>query len=63
MYTPKISDDLIRRLYHLAKARGIPMTHLVNELLENALADLLSQVNDPATDYQAAKPQSEGRDQ
>lgn len=37
MYQPKIGDDLIHRLYHLAKARGIPITHLVNEILGTAL--------------------------
>jgi len=30
MYSPKVDEDLIPSLYWLAKARGIPMTHLVN---------------------------------
>lgn len=47
MYKPKIRDDLIHRLYHLAKARRIPMTHLVSELLENALNKIEGEVNDP----------------
>ncbi len=38
MYHPKIREDLILRLYRLAKARGIPMTRLVSQLLESALA-------------------------
>ena len=38
MYQPKIRDDLIPRLYHLAKALNIPMTRLVNLILEHGIA-------------------------
>ncbi len=34
-YTPKIREDLIHILHHLAKLKGIPMTRLVNEIIEN----------------------------
>jgi hypothetical protein len=37
VYQPKIRDDLILRLYQLAKARSIPMTRLVNQMLTNSL--------------------------
>jgi hypothetical protein len=37
MYQPKIREDLIPRLYLLAKARKLPMTRLVAQLLEAAL--------------------------
>jgi hypothetical protein len=37
MYSPKIREDLVSRLYHAAKARGVPMTRLVNEALEEYL--------------------------
>lgn len=40
MYQPKIHADLIRRLYRLAKARGVPMTRLVSDLLESTLKHL-----------------------
>lgn len=40
MYQPKIRDELISRLYHLAKAQGIPMTRLVDELLTEGLKQL-----------------------
>lgn len=30
MYSPKVDEGLIPSLYWLAKARGIPMTQLVN---------------------------------
>jgi hypothetical protein len=38
MYTPKIREDLIPRLYRAAKARKIPMTRLVSEIVAVALA-------------------------
>jgi len=39
MYSPNIREDLVCKLYHAAKARGMPMTVLVNEILEKALDD------------------------
>ena len=36
-YSPKISEDLTPILYHLAKRKGMPMTRLVNEIVENYL--------------------------
>jgi hypothetical protein len=33
MYSPKISEDLIPLLYHLAHLNGKPMTHIVDDLL------------------------------
>lgn len=38
LYSPRIADRLIPRLYRLAKAKGIPMTQLVDQLLTQALA-------------------------
>jgi len=40
MYSPKIDEELIPRLYHLRKLKKIPMTRLVNRILENALLEL-----------------------
>ena len=40
MYSPKIDEELIPRLYRLRKLRRIPMTRLVNGILENALLEL-----------------------
>jgi len=37
MYSPKIREDLIPKIYQMAKARGIKMTSLVNEILEKVL--------------------------
>ena len=39
MYSPKISDDLIPRLYRMAKDRKTPMTRLVDGIIRQALAN------------------------
>jgi hypothetical protein len=38
MYSPKIDEELIPRLYRIAKSRGVPMTNLVNKILKRSLA-------------------------
>ena len=40
MYSPKIDEELIPRLYRIARARGVPMTVLVNRILRRSLAYL-----------------------
>lgn len=40
MYSPKIDEKLIPRLYRIARARGVPMTVLVNRILRRSLAYL-----------------------
>jgi len=37
MYSPKVREDLIPRIYQAAKAAGVPMTHWVNHAVETAL--------------------------
>ena len=37
MYSPKIDEDLIPKIYHAAKARGMPMTKFVNDILQRGL--------------------------
>jgi hypothetical protein len=39
MYSPKIDEELIPRLYRLRKLKKIPMTRLVNGILEKALLE------------------------
>lgn len=39
MYTPKIREDLIPRIYQAGRAAGVPMTRWVNHAVEMALAD------------------------
>ena len=40
MYSPKIDEELIPRLYRLRKLKKIPMTRLVNEILRSVLPGL-----------------------
>ncbi len=37
MYSPKVREDLIPRIYQAARAAGVPMTRWVNEAVETAL--------------------------
>jgi hypothetical protein len=37
MYSPKIAEDLVPVLYHLAKRKKMPMTRLVNTIIRNTL--------------------------
>ena len=37
MYSPKIAEDLIPRIYQAAKARGMPMTKFINDILQRAI--------------------------
>ena len=37
-YSPQLRRDLVKRLYFRAKAEGMPMTRLVDRLIEEALA-------------------------
>ncbi len=53
MYTPKIREDLIPKLYRAAKVRKVPMTKLVTALVETALAQVeheLGDLNHPLVD-------------
>jgi hypothetical protein len=38
MYSPKVAEHLIPRLYQLGKARRVPMTRLVAEAIEQYLS-------------------------
>jgi len=38
MYSPKIREELIPKIYQAAKRAGVHMTTWVNEVLEHALA-------------------------
>ncbi len=40
MYSPKIKPELIPRIYKIAKARGVRMTTLVNDVLRKALDEM-----------------------
>src|SRR6266545_3730974 len=40
MYSPKINEALIPRLYAEVKRRGVPMTTLVNHIVASMLKDM-----------------------
>ena len=40
MYSPKIDEELIPRIYRLGKLKKMPMTRLVNEILQRALPEM-----------------------
>lgn len=46
MYSPKINDEYIPLLYRLAKSRDIRMTHLVNEIISEALEEVNLKTNE-----------------
>lgn len=37
MYSPKIKEELIPKIYEMAKKKGVKMTKLVNDILETAV--------------------------
>ena len=39
MYSPKIREDLIPRIYRAAKGAGVAMTKWVNQVIETALPE------------------------
>jgi len=39
MYSPKIREDLIPRIYRTAKSAKVAMTKWVNQVIERALAE------------------------
>ena len=40
MYSPKIDEELIPRLYRLGKLKKVPMTRLVNEILQRGVLEM-----------------------
>ena len=40
MYSPKINEELIPRIYRLGKLKKMPITRLVNEILQRALSEM-----------------------
>jgi len=39
LYSPKLSDDVVRALYREGQRRRMPMTRLADELLRRALVE------------------------
>ena len=40
MYSPKIDEEIIPRIYRMGKLMKMPMTRLVNKILQRGLSDL-----------------------
>lgn len=40
MYSPKIKEELIPKIYEIARAKHIPMTVLVKEILQKTLNEI-----------------------
>lgn len=40
MYSPKIKEELIPKIYRMAGVKGVYMTTLVNDILEQALSKM-----------------------
>lgn len=59
MYTPKLREELVSRLYAVAKVRGQPMTVVLNRLVREAL-DRATSVSD--REDGACSPQEGGPD-
>jgi hypothetical protein len=55
MYSPKIDEELIPRLYRLRKLKKIPMTRLVNGILENALRELEKEEPAPSNAFENSR--------
>jgi hypothetical protein len=45
MYSPKISEDLVRKLYPIAKQKHMPMTRLVNQIIHAAVDQIEKNTN------------------
>jgi len=40
LYSPRLSDDVVRALYREGQRRGMPMTRLADDLLRQALGPI-----------------------
>ncbi|MFA5393933.1 MAG: hypothetical protein WC081_02430 [Candidatus Ratteibacteria bacterium] len=44
LYSPKLSEELVRNLYKIAQAKGISMTKLVNNIVADAIRNVRVEV-------------------
>jgi hypothetical protein len=49
LYSPRLSDDVVRSLYQLGKRRRMPMTRLADELLRQGLAASHATATEPGS--------------
>ena len=43
LYSPRLSDDVVRALYREGRRRNLPMTRLADELLRQSLGSLTTE--------------------
>lgn len=56
LYSPRLSDDVIRSLYREGLRRQMPMTRLADELLRESLDKRLpTTVEEPPAEYRVVK--------
>ena len=58
MYSPKIQEDLIPRIYQIAKRAKMPMTRWVNQTLEQALTDQDASLDHPIVRQHVTKSET-----
>jgi len=58
-YSPKIKEDYIPFLYYLARYLGVPMTHLVNEIVGNVIGALKDKDKKLLAEFEAIKARDE----
>jgi len=56
MYSPRIYPQYVPVLYRMAKARGVRMTHLVNQIIHKALEEAGDDQNVSLTSGTQAAP-------
>ena len=44
MYSPKLSEELVRKMYRIASAKGVPMTKLLNDIVADAIREVRVEV-------------------
>ena len=55
VYSPKIDENLIPALYRIGKAKGKPMTRVVNEIITKAIKKIKVVEEKMLTSYEAEK--------
>jgi len=40
LYSPKLSEELVRKMYRVAQAKGVPMTKLLNDIVTAAIREV-----------------------
>ena len=56
LYSPKLSDDVVRSLYREGQRRRIPMTRLADDLLRQSLGSFVHVQDSPALHLCTEKP-------